>query len=278
MVQQTLKNGAVKSGQNRKTETSLLIGKLFDEAGEPLVPSHSNKQGKRYRYYVSKKLITGTKEQYGTGWRLPANELEETILRIAKNILSNQVDISTAITNISMNHISTIISNISENKNDNIKIIKAIEQARLKIDGIEITISLLGFIPDNIKSEIHHNPTITQNIPIKMKRRGVEMRLILNGFVPQKLDPILIKTIAKARKWFDDLVSGKAKNIAAIAAEINSHESFVGNILPLAFLSPDIIQTIIEGKQPIELTSDSLVKRIKLPMNWAEQSNMLNIG
>ena len=54
---------------------SPLLGKLFDESGGPLTPSHAVKGTRRYRYYVSRSLITGTAKQTERGWRIPAAEL-----------------------------------------------------------------------------------------------------------------------------------------------------------------------------------------------------------
>jgi hypothetical protein len=60
---------------DKKTSPSPLMGKLFDSAGGRLSPSHASKGGRRYRYYVSTDLMTGTLEEPG-GWRLPASQLE----------------------------------------------------------------------------------------------------------------------------------------------------------------------------------------------------------
>ncbi len=64
-VQQSLKGNSIKSSKApRKTSPSLLVGKLFDESGGRLTPSHGIKNGVRYRYYISRTLMTGTKTQH----------------------------------------------------------------------------------------------------------------------------------------------------------------------------------------------------------------------
>jgi site-specific DNA recombinase len=60
----------------RESPSSPLIGKLFDEAGERLTPSHAVKGNRRYRYYVSRSLLKGGAHASGQGWRVPALELE----------------------------------------------------------------------------------------------------------------------------------------------------------------------------------------------------------
>jgi site-specific DNA recombinase len=52
------------------------MGRLFDESGQSLTPSHAVKGERRYRYYVSRSLIKGTADSAGRGWRLPAPEIE----------------------------------------------------------------------------------------------------------------------------------------------------------------------------------------------------------
>ena len=70
------------------TARSLLCGKLFDETGDRLTPSHTKtRTGKRLRYYVSHRLIAKSGEDRD-GWRLPAPELEEQIAALMRNVLA----------------------------------------------------------------------------------------------------------------------------------------------------------------------------------------------
>lgn len=65
------KSPSLREQKPRKTSPSPLIGKLFDQNGECLSPSHSEKQGKRYRFYISRGYVTGRKDSLkGRGWRL----------------------------------------------------------------------------------------------------------------------------------------------------------------------------------------------------------------
>jgi len=68
-------SGARDSG----TKSCALIGKLFDESGEGLTPSHAVKGDRRYRYYVSRSLMKGSATRVDGGWRLPAAEIERSI-------------------------------------------------------------------------------------------------------------------------------------------------------------------------------------------------------
>ena len=50
---------------------------------------------------------------------------------------------------------------------------------------------------------------------------------------------------------------------------------YVARLIPLAFLAPDIVEKILSGAQPVDLTTDELTKRIHLPLDWAEQRGAL---
>jgi len=69
-------------------ESSLLTGLLFDETGDRLTPSHATKQGRRYRYYVSRRLIEENSDD-PTGWRLPAHEIEHVVISALVALLTN---------------------------------------------------------------------------------------------------------------------------------------------------------------------------------------------
>lgn len=80
----------------RKSAPSPLTGKLFDESGQSLTPSHAVKDERRYRYYVSRNLIKGPPDSTGRSWRLPAPEIESTVASAAYTILIDQAAIAEA--------------------------------------------------------------------------------------------------------------------------------------------------------------------------------------
>ena len=139
----------------------------------------------------------------------------------------------------------------------------------LQKSGIRLTLSLAPLMVPEI------NLTITRDIPMRMKRRGIEMRLIINGSGPARVDQTLFKTIVRAHKWFNDLATGKVRNMAEIASREGVNKSYVSRVVNLAFLAPDIIETIIEGHQPADLNVEKLTKQTDLPLEWAKQHHIL---
>lgn len=74
-------------GRLNAAERSPLVGKLFDETGDRLAPSHSRKNGKHLRYYISRRLVTDRRERHPDAWRLPARDLETGIARMLRDHL-----------------------------------------------------------------------------------------------------------------------------------------------------------------------------------------------
>jgi site-specific DNA recombinase len=144
------------------------------------------------------------------------------------------------------------------------------ERIDLGSDHITTTLNLAPLTGEPV-------PLIRHTMAMCMKHRGVEMRLVLDGKgnTAHKPDPALIKAVVRAHKWFDDLVTGRAQSLAAIARAESVSDRYVAHLLRLAFLAPDIVVAILAGTQPTELTAETLTKRTDLPLDWAEQKALL---
>ena len=155
-------------------------------------------------------------------------------------------------------------------------IAELIKRVDLRKNGIEISMNLESLLPPD--SMVRRAPllTFTRFVPLQMKRRGVAMRLVIGGGVStRKTDPTLLKAVARAHKWFSELVSGRAVFTREIAAREGVNERFVRRLIPLAFLSPAIVQAIAEGRQPADLTGEALSRGIDIPVEWAKQNAAL---
>jgi len=117
--------------------------------------------------------------------------------------------------------------------------------------------------------------TITQ--PIMLKRRGVEMRIVVHdGAAPsQPLDQTLIDAVAKAHLALKRLTDGSKQSIATVAGNLKMDASDLSRILPLAFLSPRIVELILTGRQPPNLTLRSLTRGADLPIEWSQQEALI---
>src|SRR5208282_3115275 len=149
-----------------------------------------------------------------------------------------------------------------------IAIDELVERVDLRKDGIEVTLDLRGLIDQPSKTPVK----MTRSIPVTMKRRGVELRLVVEGVAgPPLPDPALLKAIARGRRWFAELASGRAVFTKQIAAREGVNDSYVRRLIPLAFLAPEIVELIVQGKQPVGLSAEQLKRRLNLSLDWSAQ-------
>lgn len=258
----------------RKTQPGILNGKLFDASGEKLVTVHANKKGRRYRYYISQSLAKETKEAVLSGWRLPGEEADKVIAQATLSIIRDRDAVIKALNegNVVAQEWPKILASLNE-ADDKIALDIFLQRVELHPTGIHLTVSLSSLIPNSTVPIV-----ITRDIPMQMKRRGVEMRMVVSDTKPARIDPTLIKTVARAHKWLNELLSGKKITLAEIAERESIDKSYAYRILDLAFLAPDIVETILAGHQPAELTTHKLLRKTDLPIDWNEQRRKLHVA
>ena len=118
---------------------------------------------------------------------------------------------------------------------------------------------------------------ITIAIPIRLRRRGIERKLIIEG--PDAsgvfLDRNLCRLIAQARHWFSLLATGKVSSVREISKLDSVNENEITRSLPLAFLAPKIVEDILDGRQTETLTAYRLKRLSSLPLDWQKQAKLL---
>ena len=283
-VQQRLCNGA-RRGREPTTEapSSPLAGKVFDENGEPLYAQGAAKAGRRYHYFVSRGLVRGTTDGSKRGWRVPAPELERVVLTAARSILADQAALVVGIQDSSedtenVEQILGIASNWSERLRTESEARAAlgelIKHVQLTQTRLRVTVNLPvvsgGAGPADGISLSHF-------VPMTMRRRGVELRLILDGHTGgrQQVDAALLKALARAHAWFEDVASARASSLAEIARREGLRKRYVARLTKLAFLAPSIAEAIAEGRTPIGVNLQMLMDgRLELAPCWSEQQRM----
>jgi site-specific DNA recombinase len=107
--------------------------------------------------------------------------------------------------------------------------------------------------------------SMTWFIALRMKRRGLEMRLIIEGAdAPRRRpDAALLRAIARAHRWFEELVSGQATSLAAISSRQGVTDRYVCRLIQLAFLAPKIVEAIAERGALVNL---KLTPHVDLPL------------
>ena len=268
------------------TEPHLLTGLLFDESGERLRPVHANKKGRRYRYYVSGRFVDGRKNG-DEGWRLPAQELESVVEQHLDRILNNAAQLAEWIREWTSpaNLVQAIeragqlrkdyATNDPQSRRSMLRQLFrriSVRQGCISLDVDRHSIARL-LLPAGLDVDGEGGVLIRIDCPFTLRRRGVEARLILTNGANQarKPDQALVDLVRRAQRYLLQLTDGTHRSLTDVAT-INATElSEVSRILPFAFLSPKLIEAILTGSQPEQLTAQRLSRMADLPSSWSEQ-------
>lgn len=280
------KNQTVRENRN----TTLLSGILYDETGDRLSPSHANKAGVRYRYYVSMRLLHKGKKD-SSGWRLPAKPLEDLVVNELELLLCDQQQLHTVfnIANMTIPALEKITTkakllNVDLANDDHTKAYAIIHQVidRITIAPGLLTISLnrtdfAALLDVQVSNSDFEEKSYVLSVPFSLKRRGNEAKLIIDDQAeePTLVDEALIKTVGNAHRWMQQLQSGAAATVVEIAKAEVLDDGEISRVLPLAFLALDIVEAILDGRQPLNLTTRDLKRLKPLPTSWAKQRQVL---
>jgi DNA invertase Pin-like site-specific DNA recombinase len=288
-VQQQLKGRAVRNGEGGKTEAirSPLAGKLFDEHGEPLYVQGAAKGERRYRYYVSRRLVKGEAQEADQGWRISAPGLERTVAAAAQTMLADRVAIAqlSEQSGIDLSQMPGIVKSAQgwiERLRSPTEMASALAELTQRVDlsrdGIRVSLKVPIPPAEEQKGVPLRRIVLTKFVPIQMKRRGVELRMVLEGdTTAARIDLPLLKAVARTRRWCQDLIAGRVTSVSELARREHLDRRSVHRLLQLGFLSPRIVEAIAEGRQPPELTVIKLSRRLALPLLWCAQEQALGL-
>jgi hypothetical protein len=138
-----------------------------------------------------------------------------------------------------------------------------VHRVELSRDGLRLSPKVPMLETGGAGDPQYRDAIVTRFIPLQLKRRGAELRLVITGTPLQrpKVDIALLKALGRARRWFDQLASGRATSLAAIAAQEGISVRYAGRLIRLAFLTPPIVEMVAQGRQPAELTAEMLTRR-----------------
>jgi hypothetical protein len=288
-VHRQLCSRAVRAGEGRKTSApaSPLAGRLFDENGEPLYVQGSAKGRRRYRYYVSKSLVNGGTERSEAGWRISAPQLERTITAAAAEILDDSTGIALAF-EVSNNDeqlpavlksAQTWVERLRSNTESASALAELTERVEVGREGVKLSLQLPFSRLGTANAESRDRLALTRFVPMVMKRRGVEQRIVLRGTsATTEVYQPLLKAVGRSRKWVAELMAGQIQSVDHLARREKLDGRSVRRLLGLGFLSPRIVEAITEGRQPPEMTVIALSRRVDLPLLWSAQEKMLHVS
>jgi site-specific DNA recombinase len=220
-------------------------------------PTHSNKLGVRYRYYVSHALLQNRTEEAGSVTRVPAPEIEHLVLDgVRAHLLSTEIPFATE---------------------DRDLIERRVDRVIVRSQAVQVCLTPSG--PTG-PVEPHNDPpapgepaTTTLMLPWAaadfVAVKGIVHEPATKSTMKPGIRDALLAAIAKARGWIEDLRLGRVATLVEVAQRESLGERQVRLLAPLAFVAPRIILAISDGVAPADLTVTRLAKA--LAYSWAEQ-------
>jgi site-specific DNA recombinase len=253
-VQARLAAQSITRSSQRARSDALLQGKLFDDAGNIMTPTHTRKKRLRYRYYVSRALVEGRKAELGSIARVPADQIEAKVVEALRALPTVALP-----EELTSEELRTAVR-------DKIK--------RVVVENDRLAIELADEAAKRAKQ-----PTLF----VEWEREaGRARREILLPDAPTDTRPIrserrstLVRGIAMGRQWLNELMSGKVRDTNEIAKREGRSQRSVHMMLSLAFLAPDIVEAAVEGRLPRGI---GMTRLTDLPPSWTSQWTSLGFG
>ncbi len=140
-----------------------------------------------------------------------------------------------------------------------------------------ITLTATGLtLHVNLTSIVPGVAILRQEVPVTIARRGIEMRLVheRHDGTPAAVDPTLVKAVARGHRWLQQMLADGI-GVDDLARTEGVSARYILRLVRLAFLSPAIVKSIVEGRQPTWLDAQTLTNHISIPLTWADQDTAL---
>jgi DNA invertase Pin-like site-specific DNA recombinase len=254
-VQAKLSAQAHQHKSARMQSEALLAERLFDDRGHRMTPSHVRKRGVKYRYYLSSALLHGQAEQAGSVRRLPAAEIEPTVIKTVRGHLGPSAP------------------------TDDHTVVHA-HVARVEVWPEQLLIKLA---PPEAADHDAEQPETVLRVPWhkapSTRRREI---LLPAGVSPEQARPLrsetratLLAAIARGRRWLAELIDNPAASADHIAQREGCSPRKVNMTISLAFLAPDLVKAAIAGRLPHGL---GVARLAELPAQWSRQYQMIGLA
>jgi hypothetical protein len=267
-----------------------LLGILIDDEGRRYRPTHTTKGHRRYRYYVSVTPKETSGEKPTPVARLPADELEKHVADRIRAFLGSTGEVLDALSrpSDSPREKKSLVDEAAKVAGELTlagfrRFIRAVH---MRPALVEVVVLLSALREELVKEDMAeqdrsmgHSSTLTLTIPARLYKSGHDLRLVFEDEAGvttcSKRDEALVRRIARGRRWYEELTSGRMPSIAAIARREKVHDSHVARVLYGALLAPDIVERILQGSQPPSLSAAELNKLP--PIDWNEQRHRFGL-
>jgi site-specific DNA recombinase len=231
------------------------MGRIFDDRGNRMSPSHARRRGIKYRYYLSSAILNGQPDRSGSVSRVTAGEIDALVVKSVRDHFKLPTDSKDDPTLV-RDHVIRV-----EVHPDRL----IIELARVEAAGLQKK-------HDRQRIEIPWRKTSST------RRREI---LVPHTMTTEAARPIrsesralLIAAIARGRRWLVELTTDPTATIESIASKAGCSPRKVNMTISLAFLAPDLVKAAIEGRLPHGL---GLTRLCELPAEWSRQYRVLGL-
>jgi site-specific DNA recombinase len=271
----------------RATKLSPFIGMLFDSNGTLYTPTHAAKSGRRYRYYTSQAVIKKTDRGDAPG-RVPAPDLEKAatdrILRWLETptelLAALQDDSAESLPEGFLNRFVRQAAKAAESwrtriATDRTQFLKTVI-GRLIIHSahIEICLRMSALVNEILGAgtiPVCLPESASIECPFQRIPQGRSLRLIIaNTIVTTDASrQAILKAIARARSWYEEITSGKTGSIVKLAAKHGVTARYVRMHIRLVQLGPQSIEKLMKQPESLPVSLSELLTDV--PMNWNKQ-------
>lgn len=258
-VQTKLSDNILMRRTTRIRSGALLGGLIFDDRGNRMSPTYTVRRGNRYRYYISQAQLRGRKA--GSLARIGADDLERLVMEtLCRELPRNGLATDTA------------SGTWSAETRDLIR--ESVDRIDLHSHGIEVTLKANGLdaTAASVNRDDEGGGQKILKIPLPPPRPRERKEILVpggSGTEPRRVDQALVLALARARSWMRTLRRGEYADTAEIARRFDLSDAHVRRMLRLGYLAPDIVEAIVEGRQPRPLTVKRLLRGI--PLAWPDQ-------
>ena len=234
-----------------------LAGLVWSQQGERLTSTHTS-GAKRYRYYA------------GQGLRIPAPALEGLAVDALDAHLTSPAKLAGILPQLDL--LTASVLKRAARRAAQLTAAAPNILRQLLIELIErVTIGPTLITLDLRLGAIGLEGTAEIVIPATLGRTRARLSLVVPGAKTAAPDAALIGIVAQARYWLEELTSGRRATITALAAAEGLTLPYIRRFIEVAFLAPDLVVRIVEGRQPRSLTVAKLAELLPLPIDWDQQ-------
>ena len=259
-------------------EASLLAGIIRDGLGRKMTPSHTARNGKRYRYYVTHPSAIADENP---AWRLPAHDVEKRAVGMLVGFLSDQSMIRGLVGTDKAESLAAAITRcqrLAEQVDTSTfhrrtKVPALIEQVDVGDTEIRIVLSAPRFC-EILGTEISPDQLMPISVPIIHVRKGKEVKLVISEHAEDERDEALVSVLRDAMAIRNEVLSARTSSIANIAISSGRCRKRLGRLLRLSWIAPEIVEAILAGRQPQSLSPNALLTT-DLPLDWQGQKAAL---